>query len=589
MGPLMILVLLPILGAIVLSLLPPDNRLARMVGLGFTGVTFLASVGILAGFRTTTFHFQLEEKHPWVPSLGISLHLGVDGLSIWLLVLTTFLSLLSMAYVQYVNERTKAFIALILLLEAAMLGSFVSLDLIAFFTFFEATLIPMWLLINNWGGEKRNAAANKFLIYTFAGSMFMLIGMVVMAAQMHQVTGVTSFDIVDIQNQVAHGGFWVNGVGAETLVFWTFLVAFLVKSPSFPFHTWIADTYAEAPIVGPILSSAMVKLGSFGLLRFVLPLFPDAVQAQAPLLMGLAVVSILYGAIVAAVQTDMRRMLAYSSVSHMGFILFGIFSLSFTGLLGGAYQQVNHGIVTSALFLLVGFLFVRTGETKFSAFGGLKAQMPVFAALFLVAMLAGVGLPGTNGFVGEFLALLGGFESGYAGKFGLSIGFTIAAAGGVVLAAAYLLYMYQQVFYGPITNALNRRLRDLKTWEAVTVGVLVVVILWGGLYPSTFTKPMEASAQAARLMAIGPAGARPIWQDKSLEVDVNPTHPIVGALVRVSTQEGADTTEPVAIVAPPEIRFRAASSSDTQDYGVSSSLGNESGSGSGPGQGDLVK
>lgn len=566
MGMLSILALIPIVGAIVLSLLPANPKLARQVGLGFAGVTFLVSVAVFARFSPNTFHFQFEEKHSWIPSLGIGLHFGVDGISIWLLLLTTFLSLISIAYAQYVNDRTKAFLAMILLLEAAMLGSFVSLDLIAFFTFFEATLIPMWLLINNWGGEKRTAAANKFLIYTFAGSMFMLLGMVVMAAQMRQVSGVMSFDIVDIQNQVARGGFWVSGMRLETLVFWAFVVAFLVKSPSFPFHTWIADTYAEAPIVGPILSSAMVKLGSFGLLRFVLPLFPDVIQAQAPLLMGLAVVSILYGAVVAAVQNDMRRMLAYSSVSHMGFVLLGIFSLSYSGVLGGTYQQVNHGIVTSALFLLVGFLFVRTGETRFSAFGGLKAQMPVFAALFLVAMLAGVGLPGTNGFVGEFLALLGSFESGFAAKFGLSIGFTAAAAGGVVLSAAYLLYLYQQVFYGPVANAANRRLKDLKNWEAGTVGVLVVVILWGGLCPSTFTRPMEASAQAARLMAIGPVGARPIWQEQSLEVDIAPEDPTRGSLVR-ATRNADDTLQSVSFVAPGQLHFKRAAEPNAEETG----------------------
>jgi NADH-quinone oxidoreductase subunit M len=569
MGILSLLILIPIVGAIVLALMPPDNKLARMVAFGFAGAAFAVSLGVLAQFKTNTFHFQLQEKYAWVGDLGIQFHLGVDGLSIWLIVLTSFLTLIALAYGHYVNDRTKSFLALILVLEAAMLGSFLALDLIAFFTFFEATLIPMWLLVNNWGGEKRNAAANKFLIYTFAGSIFMLIGMVVIAAQMRRVTGVASFDIVDIQNQVAQGGLWVAGAPLETIVFWTFAVAFLVKAPSFPFHTWIADTYSESPIVAPILSSTMVKLGSFGFLRFVLPLFPDAVQTQAPLLMGLAVASILYGAIVAAVQTDLRRMLAYSSLSHMGFILLGIFSLSFTGIMGGSYQQISHGITTSALFLLVGFLFIRCGETKFTAFGGLKSQMPVFSALFLISMLASAGLPGTNGFVGEFLSLLGGFESGYAGRFGLSTAYVAAAAIGVILAAAYLLYMFQQVFYGPIENPLIRRLRDLKTWEVSVVSVLVVLILWGGLYPSTFTKPMEASAQAARLMAIDPAGTRPAWRDISLEIDTEGSQTDNGALVRVTPdRKFGESVKALSVVAPSQIRFTGTASSSSNLVGM---------------------
>jgi NADH-quinone oxidoreductase subunit M len=558
MGILSVLILIPVLGAVLLALLPANAKLARQVGIGFAAVTFGVSLAILSQFKSNTFHLQLQEKYTWVADLGIRFHLGIDGLSIWLLVLTTFLTLISLAYSFYVSVRTNQFIALILALEAAMLGSFLSLDLISFFTFFEATLIPMWLLVNNWGGEKRNAAANKFLIYTFAGSIFMLVGMVIVATQMHRVTGASSFDIVEIQNQVAKGGLWVNGIQLETIVFWMFAVAFLVKTPSFPFHTWIADTYAESPIVGPILSSTMVKLGTFGFLRLVLPLFPDAVQTQAPILMGLAVISILYGAIVAAVQTDLRRLLAYSSLSHMGFILLGIFSLSYSGLLGGSYQQINHGITTSALFLLVGFLFVRQGSTKFADLGGLKAQMPVFAALFLLSMLASVGLPGTNGFIGEFLSLLGTFESGYAGKFGLNAGYAAAAGVGVILAAVYLLYMFQQIFYGENDNPINRRLRDLKTWEVSVVSVLVVLIFWGGLYPSTFTKPMEASAQAARMMVINPVGQKPIWADNSVEVDVDGSQPDRGALVRVdASRELGSPVKALSVISPSNIRFGA--------------------------------
>jgi NADH-quinone oxidoreductase subunit M len=513
MGILTFLVLWPLLGGLALLFLKDESgKLPKIVGMSFGVGTFVASLlGLVLPYQGGDHKFQFVERGEWIPALGIFYHMGADGISVMLIALTALLTLVALAFSLYVDKKSNVFLSMILLLEAAMIGAFSALDLILFFTFFEATLVPMWLMINLWGGERRAYAANKFLVYTFAGSIFLLVGMVALALQYRSHTGVLSFDVVQIQAHVANGTFWTNAVIAPAFVFWMFAVAFLIKSPAFPFHTWIPDTYAEAPTAAPILSSAMVKLGTYGFLRFVLPIFPDVLPGAIPILAGLAVTGIVYGAIVAVVQPDMRRLLAYSSLSHMGFVLLGIFSLTTNGLAGGAYQQLNHGITASMLFLLVGFLYQRRGTTQFKDYGGLKAQMPLFATLFLIGLLGSVGLPGTNGFVGEFLAMFGMFQAGYEGYMGLNTGFAIAAGAGTVIGAVYLLYMFQQVFYGPIQDPVNRRLRDLKKWEIGVAGVLAVFVIWGGLAPSAFMRPMESSLEGVRLMATQPAGQRPIW------------------------------------------------------------------------------
>jgi len=523
MGILTLLTLLPLLGAILVLFMPEGNgRMPKIVAISAAVATFAVAVlGVLPSFFPDgSRRFLFEERLSWLPQLGISYHVGVDGISVWLVVLTALLTLVALAFSLYVDKRVKTYFALVLMLETAMIGAFLSLDLVLFFTFFEATLIPMWMLINLWGGERRAYAANKFLIYTFAGSIFLLVGMVAVALQYQRTMGTLSFDVVDIQAAVANGSLWMKDMPLQALLFWPFVIAFLIKCPAFPFHTWIPDTYAESPTAGPILSCAMVKLGSFGLLRFCLPLFPDAVRANLPILMGLAVAGILYGAIVAVVQTDMRRMLAYSSLSHMGFVLLGIFSLNNTGMVGGAFQQLSHGVTAGMLFLLVGYLYQRRGSTMFRDFGGLKAQMPVFATLLLIAMLGGVGLPGTNGYIGESLAMYGAFATGYLGQYGLSTVFVVIAGASMVVAAAYMLYFFQQVCYGPLDNPINRRLRDLKRWEIGVAAVLAVLILWGGLHPSTFIRPLETSVQVTREMATEPIGRRPTWTNRTNDVVV---------------------------------------------------------------------
>lgn len=521
MGLISIVVFLPLLGAALLGLAPKDNvPLHRYGALAVSVATFIASLLLLSGFNAATYHFQKMETVSWIPALGIQYQVGVDGLSIWLILITTLLSAVSIWFSQYVGTRVKEYMILMLLLETAMLGVFVSLDLILFYTFFEFSLIPMYFLISIWGGERRAYASIKFFIYTFAGSIFMLIGMIALAIFNRNATGILTFSIIDLQASVANGSLWAGAIQLEPLIFWAFALAFLIKCPAFPFHTWLPDAHVEAPTAGSvILAGVLLKMGTYGFLRFCLPLFPDALPNQVPAIMTLAVIGILYGAIVAAVQPDLKKLIAYSSVAHMGFVLLGIFSLSQTGIMGGAMQQLNHGISTGALFLLVGLIYERRHTRQFKDFGGLKAQMPIFSALFLIVMLSSVGLPGTNGFVGEFLAMMGAFESGYNHWFNLNLAYPILAGAGTILAAVYLLYMFQQVFYGPNVNPINQRLKDLKPWEIAMTSIFVVFIFWGGLAPNTFLNVMETSANGARMMAINPQGQRPVWKDEDLQIN----------------------------------------------------------------------
>ncbi len=527
---------LPLVGALLLFAVPEKKAAAvKRVAMLTAGITFQASLALIFKFDGESYGFQLVETWNWIPQLGISYRLGIDGISLWLVLLTTLLSVVAVGCSLKIDNRLRSFLACILVLETAMVGTFVSLDLVLFFVFFETTLIPMWILVNIWGGAKRAHAANKFLIYTFAGSIFMLVGIIGLAYLNFKSTGTLTFDLVAIQSQVASGQLWAGALQAEPFVFWAFAIAFLVKSPSFPFHTWIPDTYAESPIAGVILSSVMVKMGTYGFLRFCITLFPDVLRNQIPILITFAVIGIVYGAAIAAVQADVRRVMAYSTLSHMGFVLLGIFSLTRIGVMGGALQQLNHGISTGLLFLLIGYFYQRRGSTLMSDMGGLKSQMPIFAALFLIAMLSSVGLPGLNGFVGEFLVLLGAFQSAYLSQF--SIGLVVVAVFGVVLSAVYLLYMFQRMFYGQVSDE-NRSLPDIKGPEIALAGVLIVFVFWGGLAPNTFIRPMQASVDASLLMSQNPAGKRPVWGASDTPIDyfilqapkltgVEPPRPIV--------------------------------------------------------------
>lgn len=556
MGLLTILLVMPLVAAVFVMCLPEQfGKAIKGLSIALTGVIFLVSLALLGIFETGTYHFQLVEQAAWIPQIGASYKVGVDGISFWMVLLTTMLTFLASIFSVYIKERIKSYFIMILLLETAMLGVFLSLDLLLFYTFFEFSLIPMALMIAIWGGENRRKAALKFFVYTFAASIFMLVAMIWMRNLNGEASGVYTFDIVALQQNVANGSLWANAMQVQPILFWAFAIAFMVKTPMFPFHTWLPHAHTEAPTAGSIiLAGVLLKMGTYGVLRFLMPLFPEALQQSIPILMLLSVIGIIYGAIVAAMQDDVKKLVAYSSVAHMGFVMLGLLSLNHNGVMGGAYQQINHGISTGALFLLIGLIYERIHTRKFSDMGGLKAQMPIFAALFLIVMLSSVGLPGTNGFIGEFLAMMGAFQSGFSGQFGLSPIFPILAGTGVILAAVYLLWMFQKVFYGPITNPMLKRLKDLKEWEVGLVGVFIVFIFWGGLYPNTFLKPMERSINAARMMTVMPVGQRPVWADPTLDISAN------GDLVRVARpydgQEFNDL-DIVETVAPANFAFEA--------------------------------
>lgn len=554
LGLLSLLTFLPLIGMILVLLIPESQKQTiRYTALATAIATLAVSGVVFSKFVGNTYHFQMVEALSWMPNLGIQYKLGVDGISIWLVMLSTFLSVIAIWFSFYVDVRVKAYMAFMLLLETTMLGVFLALDLVLFYAFFEATLIPMFFLINIWGGKNRAYAAIKFFLFTFAGSIFMLIGIIALSQIYRKVTGQTSFDLVAIQSLIATGRFWQAATPtAQMLLFWSFAIALMVKCPMFPFHTWLPDAHTEAPTAGSvILAGTLLKMGTYGFLRFCLPLFPDVIRNQVSIIMILAVIGIIYGALVAVVQPDVKKLVAYSSVAHMGFVLLGIFSLTHTGMMGGAMQQLNHGISTGALFLLIGLIYERTHTRLFKDYGGLKAQMPIFAAIFLIVMLSSVGLPGTNGFIGEFMAMLGAFEAAFAGAFGLNLGYSVVAGAGVILAAVYLLVMFMRMFYGPNANPENHRLKDLKPWEIAMSGLFVVFIFWGGIMPNTFLKPMETSISAARMMALNPAGQRPNWGDSMMEVDS------VGQLISLRSRDESNMGiyAPKKLIAPAELHF----------------------------------
>lgn len=553
-GILTLLLALPVVGTLVLAMMPKEfEKPMKGMAIAMTGIAFLVSLSLLGRFDGGTYHMQLVEQLPWIPALGITYKLGIDGISLWLILLTTLLTFLSAIFSVTVEKRVKEYFIMILLLETSMLGVFMAMDLILFYTFFEASLIPMALMIYIWGGENRNKAALKFFLYTFLASIFMLIGILVLARMNQQATGQLTFDLMLIQQSVAEGKLWgAEAIRIQPLLFWSFALAFMVKCPMFPFHTWLPDAHTEAPTAGSILlAGVLLKMGTYGFLRFLLPLFPETANGTVTALGGvsapwvmttLAVIGILYGAVVAAMQPDVKRLVAYSSVAHMGFVVLGIFSLTHDGMVGGTLQQLNHGISTGALFLLIGLLYERIHTRMFADMGGLKSQMPVYSAIFLIVMLSSVGLPGTNGFWGEFLALLGSFQAGISNSFGLEWWQPVLAATGVILAAVYLLWMFMKVFYGPVTNPALTRLKDLKLWEVGLCGVFILFIFWGGLYPNTFIKPMERAISAARLMAVGTGSERPTWTNINFDIDEK------GQYVQLQPRAVAGSFEPVQVI-----------------------------------------
>jgi NADH-quinone oxidoreductase subunit M len=494
-----ILLLAPLLGAVVIGFLPKDNEwLIKRTALFFAFVTFAISLPLFAynqgllfdvsGIANSANHFQFVERNTWLPEFGISYHLGIDGIALLLIVMTTFLQIAAV-WISFstIHERFKEYFIMLLVLETGMVGVFCALDLVLFYVFYEVMLVPMYFLIGIWGGQRRIYAAVKFFLYTMAGSMLMLVAIMSLFFYVHAQTGVWTFDLLQIKTALANSRLPLN---TELLMFVAFAIAFAIKVPMFPFHTWLPDAHVEAPTAGSvILAGVLLKVGTFGFVRLCIPLFPMASQTFAPYILVIAVIGVIYGALVAAVQPDFKKLVAYSSVSHLGFVMLGLFAFTPQALSGAVLQMINHGVSTGALFLLVGMIYERRHTREIAALGGLWEQMPVFGRIFLIVTFSSIGLPLTNGFVGEFLILLGSFQSAVPG----AMLATALATTGVIWSAIYMLWMFQRIMYGPVDKPENRRLRDVSRDEFLILAPFVILIFWLGIYPSTFTRKMDTS------------------------------------------------------------------------------------------------
>jgi NADH-quinone oxidoreductase subunit M len=490
-----VLIFLPLAGAIVLGLLRGNDEGVRRLALGLTTVNFLISVPLLVYFNTTGHEMQFVERHPWVPAFNIEYAVGVDGISLLFVLLTTLLSpICVLASWTAVASRVKEFMITLLVMEGAMIGVFVSLDFVLFYVFWEAMLIPMYLIIGVWGGPNRIYAAIKFFLYTLAGSLLLLVAIIVL-----YFTGGHTFNILSLMGQP-------YSTAVQFWIFWAFFLAFAIKVPMFPFHTWLPDAHVEAPTAGSVLlASVLLKMGGYGFLRFCLPMAPQASQSFTGTILTLSVIAILYGAYMALAQTDLKKLIAYSSVSHMGFVTLGIFVMNAPAVEGALLQMINHGITTGALFLLVGMAYDRTHSRMIADYGGIARPMPRYGAMLVIFALSSLGLPGTNSFVGEFLVLLGTFMA-YPMV-------AVLATLGVILAAVYLLWMVQRILFGPITKPGNAGLADLGMREMAALAPLVVLVFWIGFYPDPLLSILHASVDhlLVQVGAAAPLQLSEVW------------------------------------------------------------------------------
>lgn len=480
-------VFLPTAGAVLLLFFPESRpKAAAGFALAVSVAEFLLSLPLWARFDANATGFQFLERADWIPALGISYTLGIDGISLLLILLTTLLTPVSLLFsITHVTKSVRAFSIAFLVLETGMIGSLVALDLALFYVFWEVMLVPMYFIIGIWGGARRIYAAMKFFLFTMAGSLLMFLAILYVAARHRAITGEWSFLLTDLYGL---------SLDAQTqaLLFAAFALAFAIKVPVFPLHTWLPDAHTEAPTAGSIiLAGVLLKLGVYGYLRFAIPLFPDAALAAAPWLGLLGIVGVVYGAFVAYAQKDMKRLVAYSSVSHLGLVVVGIGAFTTTALSGAVLQMVNHGLSTGALFLLVGVLYERRHSREIAAFGGIAAVVPVTTALFVIATLASIGLPGLNGFVGEFLILLGTWTSPHRW-------WAVAAASGVILSAVYMLSLVQRVFWNPMTQEENRQLPDIRKSELLAAAALVAAMVWIGVRPNDVLDKLRPSIEAVR-------------------------------------------------------------------------------------------
>jgi NADH-quinone oxidoreductase subunit M len=474
-----VVIFLPLVGAIALGFVPKGNLAALRYGaLGITLATFVLSLGLLVNFDSGDAGFQLGTSGQWIPEWGVAYLTGIDGISLWLILLTTFLMPLSVLASWSITTRVKPYFAFLLILETGMLGVFSSLDMFMFYVFWEVVLVPMYLLIGMWGYGNRIYAAMKFFLFTLAGSLLMLVSIL----YLYFAAGTDpTFNYQELLGTPL-------SLDVQRLLFLGFFASFAVKVPLVPVHTWLPDAHTEAPTAGSVmLAAVLLKMGTYGLLRFAIPLFPDAARELVPVVMTLAIVGIIYGALVAIMQKDLKRLVAYSSIAHLGFVVLGMFVGTIQGMSGGILQMINHGLSTGALFMLVGLLYDRRHTRLIADFGGLAKSIPLLAGVFLFVVMSSIGLPGLNGFVGEFLILLGTFF-GYRW-------WVVPATFGVVLAAIYLLWAYQRVFHGPVTHLANETLPDMRVREWLMLAPVMALILLIGVFPKPFLDRIEPSAE----------------------------------------------------------------------------------------------
>jgi len=495
-----IITFLPLVGAALLFIIPRSKETAlKYITLIVMTADFIVSLPLWWNFELANAGPQFVEKYEWIPGHGIEYYMAVDGISLLLVLLTTFLGPITvLCSWTAITKRVKEYMICLLLLQTGMIGVFVALNLFLFYIFWEAMLIPMYFIIGVWGGERRIYAAVKFFLYTLVGSLLMLVAILYLYFAHRSQTGVYSFDLFALYNVVI-------SPQAQDLLFLAFALAFAIKVPMFPFHTWLPDAHVEAPTAGSVvLAGVLLKMGSYGFLRFALPLFPLAFAKFLPLLAILAVIGVIYGALVSMVQPDLKKLVAFSSVSHLGLVMLGAFALNVQGLEGSILQMINHGLSTGALFLIVGVIYERRHTRLIADFGGLSRVMPVFAAVFMIVTLSSIGLPGLNGFVGELLIILGAFKAFKV--------FAILSATGMILGAVYMLWMFQRVMYGEVVKEENKNLKDMNAREILTFLPILALIVWIGVYPQPFLRKMDASVQAliTRMAATTQTAAQPV-------------------------------------------------------------------------------